>query len=73
MKFELGQVGGGGFKLFTIQHYAKWLAALVEPGKELRENNVGCIGDSITKKRVDYVNQVDVRCNNKSTSIHTEN
>jgi hypothetical protein len=52
MKFELGQVGGRGFKLFTMQHYAKWFSALVEPGKELREHNdVGCIGDSITKKK----------------------
>jgi len=48
MKFELGQVWG--FKLFAIQHYANWFSALVEPGKELRENNVGCIGDSATRK-----------------------
>ena len=31
---------GGGFKLFTIQPYANWFSALIEPGKELRENNV---------------------------------
>jgi len=49
MKFELGQLGGG-FKLFTIQHNAKWFSALVEPGKELRENNVGCFHFSVTKK-----------------------
>lgn len=43
MKFEIRQLGGG-FKLFTIKHNAKWFSALVETGKELRENNVGCIG-----------------------------